>query len=494
MSDIPANTDTNTNGDADDDRTRVVVRETVAQLRVGDVLRERFVIERVLGEGGMGQVFLARDHQAEKSNPFVALKVLGASFRDHPQAFAALRREATQSRTLTHPNIVAVFDFDRAGDHVYMVMEYLKGQALDVLIGNRPDGGKLAEVWPLIEGIARGLEYVHQKNIVHADVKPRNVLVTENGEVKVLDLGIARTLDESQASSGTTRFDPDTLGALTPQYASPEMFEGQRPKPQDDIFALGCIAYELLTGKHPYERRTALEARSMRLEPKRPPGLKPRQWKVLKASLAMQRADRPETVTEFLRGLSPQRSGTSAWPWVVVAGILAVVLGSQYFLGLTVSDAELIEDLLARYPVDAAAIAGADEVGAWREQAAFFHQMGSDYLTEGNVDSGLNVLLTGSSTAFNTYRQILTRSESIEDRQLAGAEILRMVRQLRDTAVMLEASPDALDNRIRLVCTGLKVMNEPQLEQMYMQLVNSDAGAVRQNAACVLLLERSAAG
>jgi len=490
MSDTPDNTRSDAQ---DDDRTRVVVREVVEQLRVGDVLRGRFVIERVLGEGGMGQVFLARDRQAEKSNPFVALKVLGASFRDHPQAFAALRREATQSRTLTHPNIVSVFDFDRADDHVYMVMEYLKGQALDVLIGNRPEGGQIAEVWPLIEGIARGLEYVHQKNIVHADVKPRNVMVSENGEIKVLDLGIARTLDESQASSGTTRFDPDTLGALTPQYASPEMFEGQRPKPQDDIFALGCIAYELLTGKHPYDRRTAIEARSMQLAPKRPAGLKSRQWKVLKASLAMQRADRPSTVTEFIRGLSPHGSGTSAWPWIAVATIMFVVLGSQYFLSLTVSDEELIDDLLEQYPQDVTDLADPAQVTDWEERAALFHDMGTNYLAEGNVATGLNTLLTGSSAAVRSYEHILTRSESAASRQQAGANVLRLIREVHAAAESLETKPDALADRISLICSGLKVMNEPELQQAFMQLVDSDANAVRENSVCAELLDRSPA-
>ncbi len=490
MSDTP---DSTIDLPPDDDRTRVVFREVVEQLKVGDNLRDRFVIERVLGEGGMGQVFLARDRQAEKSNPFVALKVLGASFRDHPQAFAALRREATQSRTLTHPNIVAVFDFDRAGDHVYMVMEYLKGQALDVLIGNRPEGGKLTEVWPLIEGIARGLEYVHQKNIVHADVKPRNVMVTENGEVKVLDLGIARTLDENQAGSGTTRFDPDTLGALTPQYASPEMFEGQQPRPQDDIFALGCIAYELLTGKHPYDRRTALEARSMRLEPKRPVGLKTRQWKVLKASLAMQRADRPATVTEFIRALSPQGSGTSAWPWIAVAVILSVVLGSQYFLSLGVSDEELINDLLEQYPLDPASIADQEQITGWEEQAALSHKMGTDSLSEGSVERGLNMLLTGGTAAFKPYRLILTRAQLQESRKQAGTNILRMVREVHAVATSLESRHEALADRISLVCSGLKVMNEPELQQYFMQLVDSDANAVRENPVCAELLDRSPA-
>jgi len=476
----------------DDDRTRVVVRESLLQLQTGQVLRERFVIEAKLGEGGMGQVFLARDRQAEKSNPYVALKVLGASFKNHPQAYAALRREATQSRSLTHPNIVAVFDFDRTEDHVYMVMEYLKGHALDVIISGRPHGGKLTEVWPLIEGIARGLEYVHKKKIVHADVKPRNVFVTENGEIKVLDLGIARTLDESQASAGTTRFDPDTLGALTPQYASCEMFEGQTPKPQDDIFALGCITYELLTGQHPFQRRSALEARSLRLEPKRPPGLKKRQWKVLRASLAMQRADRPETVTEFIRGMSPERISGSPLPWIGAAAVLLGVIGVQVYRSYSVSDDQLIGQILEEYAVDPAMLADADDVAFWNEMSGKFHELGTQALRDGDLDRGMGLLVTTPSSAFNSYREIMTRSEDQALRRQAATGVLQLVREQRDAALSLGATPEQLEDKVNLVCTALKVMEEPGLRDAFDDLLRSDEAAVRGNRRCLDVLDRIA--
>lgn len=477
----------------DDDPTRFIRRDTVQQLQVGDVLRDRFVIERKLGEGGMGQVFLARDGQAEKSNPYVALKVLGATFKDHPQAFKALRREATQSRTLTHPNIVAVFDFDRSGDHVYMVMEYLKGHSLDDVIRIRPEGGKLKEVWPVIEGIARGLEYVHQKNIVHADVKPGNVFVTDDGDVKVLDLGIARTLNESQAAAGTTRFDPDALGALTPQYASPEMFEGQAPRPQDDIFALGCIAYELLSGKHPYDRKTAIEARSMRLVPKRPPGLGTRQWKVLKASLAMQRADRPATVTEFIRAMSPHGSSMSPWPWIAVAALLAGVLGSQYFLGRGTSDEKLINDLLERYAFDISLLADENDVYNWENQATFFSEIGASALAEGDIDRAVQTLLDGSSSAVRAYELVMMRSNDPERRRASATNMLRLLRQVHAEALAMEVKPNSAPDRLKLVCAGLKAMDEPGLTKIFAELVDEDVNAVQANPACARLLELSLA-
>lgn len=476
----------------DDDRTRLIVRETIRELSVGQVLRDRFVIEGKLGEGGMGQVFLARDRQAEKTHPHVALKVLGATFKDHPQAFAALRREATQSRTLTHPNIVAVYDFDRSGDYVYMVMEYLKGQSLDVLIGNRPQGSRLSEVWPYIEGIGRGLEYVHRKNIVHADVKPRNVLVTENGDVKVLDLGIARTLDENQLVAGTTtRFDPATLGALTPQYASPEMFEGLAPRPQDDLFALGCITYELLTGQHPYDRRAAIEARAAGMEPKRPPGLRNRQWKALRAALAFNRAERPATVDEFLRGLNPQRASGSPWPWIAVAVVLVVALGVQVWMQYGVSDEQLIANVLEQFPVDTGNLASAEEVDTWAQQAREFHDMGKAELQQREYDRALYTLLDPMVGASRVYWLILTRAPDEASRQRAAAGSLQIARDLRDAAAALSTEPRDLPTRLRLVCSGLEIVEEPDLMKTFLDAVDSDMAAVKNNATCTKLLERS---
>lgn len=476
----------------DDDHTRLIVREELEELRVGNVIRDRFVIEGKLGEGGMGQVFLARDRQAEKTHPHVALKVLGASFKDHPQAFAALRREATQSRLLTHPNIVAVFDFDRAGDHVYMVMEYLKGQALDVLISNRPQGSQLAEVWHYIEGIGRGLEYVHQKGIVHADVKPRNVLVTENGDVKVLDLGIARTLDENQFAAGTTtRFDPAMLGALTPQYASPEMFEGLQPKPQDDLFALGCITYELLTGRHPFERRSSVEARSMNMVAQRPHGLRKRQWKALAAALAFSRSDRPASVGDFLQALSPQRKSGSPLPWIAVAAVLVLAVGTQAWMQYGVSDEDLVEGMLEQYPLASADVMSTDDAKMYLQAGAEMHSLGHQALVESDHETGLSLLTDPMSGAWRNYWLVLTKAQDPEQRRQAASDGLRLAHDLRDAAAGLSQEPQSLPARLRLVCAGLDIVAEPDLMRTFLDAVDADVSAVRNTPSCVKLLERS---
>ncbi len=474
MSDDPDETIIN---DPDDDVTRIVIRRTQYALAAGDVLRERFVVERMLGEGGMGQVFLAQDRQAEKSNPYVALKLLGGEFKEHPQAFAALRREAMQSRRLTHPNIVAVYDFDRTDEHVYMVMEFLEGNSLDVFIANHPQGNDLTTVWPIIQGCGEGLEYVHRQNIVHADFKPSNVFLTENGDVKVLDLGIARTLDESQAAAGTTRFDPDALGALTPQYASCEMFEGLTPAPQDDLYALACVAYELLTGQHPYQRKAAIEARANSMEPARPPGLKSRQWKALKSGLALRRADRPVSVQEFLDGLSPEKKSGSPLPWIALSAVVLVVAGAQLYLQFRVDDDALINDILEQYPVELAEIGSPEQMRLQEDMSATISEMGLGALDRGDYERALGILLKGPSSAFKAYREILTRSDDVETRWRAAQGVLALLRRFEAAAQSLEEADAELAQRAVLVCGALKVAREPALEDRFAALraENSDA-------------------
>jgi hypothetical protein len=271
---------------------------------VGDVLNERFVLEERVGSGGMSTVYKALDRrklEADDRNPYVAVKVLNVEFRAHPQSLIALQREAKKSQSLAHPNIVRVYDFDRDGATVYMTMEYLSGRSLAQIFRARDFRGMLPEeAMPVLEQIADALKFAHENGIVHADFKPANVIITDSGQVKVIDFGIARAFQRpDQIDMEATRFDPSTLGALTPTYASPEMLEHQEVDPRDDIYALGCIAYEMLTGRHPFGRMQATEARDGGLQLERRNGLTRRQWKALKAAVAFDREQRTATVTQF---------------------------------------------------------------------------------------------------------------------------------------------------------------------------------------------------
>ncbi|MGO4479181.1 protein kinase [Massilia sp. 2TAF26] len=296
---------------------------------VGDTLNNRFVLEECIGFGGMGTVYKALDLrklEASDRKPYIAIKVLNVQFRGHPKSLIALQREARKAQALAHPNIVSVYDFDRDGPMVYLTMEYLKGKALSqVLRAPGFAGMPYADVLRIVTGMGNALAYAHGRGFVHCDFKPGNVFLTESGNVKVIDFGIARVFQKTEEDVDVTVFDPGSLGALTPAYASPEMLEHLDPDPRDDIYALACIAYELLTGHHPFNGVSALQARGAGMKPQRPAGLARGPWHALKCGLALERNTRTPTVERFLHdfgtGASVQRYGLAAG---VAAGILAI--------------------------------------------------------------------------------------------------------------------------------------------------------------------------
>jgi serine/threonine protein kinase len=279
---------------------------------VGSVINNRFVLEESIGAGGMGTVFKSRDLrkvEAQDRNPHVAIKVLNEEFRRHPQALQALQRESRKTQKLAHPNIVTVYDFDRDGANVYMVMELLEGEPLDRLIRrNEGLGLGVKEALRLTQGICRAMAHAHEQGIVHADFKPANAFLTRDNVIKVLDFGIARAVQHTEPVSGVmTVFDPGTLGALTPAYAGCEVIEGEEPDARDDIYAIACVAYELFAGRHPFDRLSAEQARDAGLNPEAPRGLSKRQWRTLKRGLSFRREQRPKSVSEFFDGLRPLR-------------------------------------------------------------------------------------------------------------------------------------------------------------------------------------------
>lgn len=305
----------------------------LSQYRGQELLKNRFVFEKVLGAGGMGVVYKAKDLlkvEAQDRDPYVAIKVLSDEFKSHPEAFIALQRESRKTQRIAHPNIVNVHDFDRDGDNVFMTMEFLDGKPLDKLISQYRSTGLLEEdAWKILEGICAALIYAHKQSIIHSDFKPGNIFVTSAGGAKVFDFGIARAVAKAErleeSPDDRTVFDAGNLGALTPAYASLEMLEGETPDVRDDIYALGCIAYEMFTGEHPFSRVHADEAMRNKMKPKRIPNIAKRQWKVIEKALAFKREDRIESVEEFWRQLTHKRSGGVLFS---AAAALVVVLTS----------------------------------------------------------------------------------------------------------------------------------------------------------------------
>jgi predicted Ser/Thr protein kinase len=295
-------------------------------LRPGCVINNRFVLEAEIGKGGMGVVFAAVDRRKQEAcdpNPHVALKVLSADFQRHPQAFMALQREARKAQNLAHPNVVTVFDFDRDGDVVYMTMELLKGRSLEKIVKEARDVSVPAAVGlPIIRGLAEGLAYAHRKGIVHSDLKPGNVFITEDGTPKILDFGIARAIPSSAAHDKNDVFDAGSLGAYTEAYATDEMVDGGDPHPADDMYALGIIAYELLCGRHPYLRHSAPSARELGIRPESLRGLKRNEARAIAACLSFERERRPTDAAEFLKLFR----GGSALLRASIAAIVVLVI------------------------------------------------------------------------------------------------------------------------------------------------------------------------
>jgi hypothetical protein len=306
--DVPANAgETNGSSDTLGSRGEGLAASGERVKGIGDTLNGRFVLEECLGVGGMGTVYKALDLrklEAADRKPYIAIKVLNVQFRGQPTSLIALQREARKAQTLAHRNIVTVHDFDRDGPVVYITMEYLSGSPLSRMLRAPGFAGVPHDkALPIIAGMGNALAYAHERGFVHCDFKPANVFLTDSGEVKVIDFGIARALRRPDDESEATVFDPATLGGITPAYASPEMFEHREPDPRDDVYALGCVTYELLTGRHPFNRVSALQARGEKRQPERPKDLSSRQWRTLKAALSFDRHTRTASVEQFLEGM-----------------------------------------------------------------------------------------------------------------------------------------------------------------------------------------------
>jgi serine/threonine protein kinase len=182
-------------------------------------------------------------------------------------------------------------------------MEYLEGELLSSLMQRfQPLPMARPHAWSIIRQIASGLEHAHGRNLVHADLKPQNIMITNSGEVRILDFGASRTF------AGPGRIAPAgrATSSGTPAYACCELLDGRSPDPRDDLYALACISYELLAGAHPFQRRRANEARDFAIVPARPSGLRRRQWNTLARGLSWHRAGRSIPVGAWFKALKPR--------------------------------------------------------------------------------------------------------------------------------------------------------------------------------------------
>jgi len=255
----------------------------------GQILGGRYRLERLSGLCGMGTLYVASDLQASEAP--LSITLLRPEFRSFSEALTLLRVEVRVTRMLRHPQIARLYSLNSERLGVYLVTECLEGRTLEAELESAGQGFPLSAARPLIDDVCQALVYAHELDVVHGDLNPSNVFITSEGRAKLLDFGLARA-----AGTRNGRFDVRRLGGSAIAYASAEMLEGRVPEPRDDVYSLACTLYTALTGAHPFESRSALEARRLDLKMTPLAVLSPAQNAALARALAFDGAHRTSSV------------------------------------------------------------------------------------------------------------------------------------------------------------------------------------------------------
>ena len=321
--------------------------DSVGELKAGSVLRRRYRIEAVVGQGGMGTVFQVLDEFRLEApgTQRLAVKVLHPAVAKRAELLAELRREFQSLQFLSHPNIIRVFDFDRDGPLVFFTMELLTGAPLSrILQARRLIPLDRPHALGVIREIGTAVSYAHRRGAVHGDLNLQNIFITGSGEVRVMGFGASyKTRQTSQTP------DPEmTLPFSKSTFVSCQVLEGERADARDDVFSLGCLAYLLLSGVQPFGKRSAIEARDAKLKPRRPANVSHRQWQALRSALGWERESRPTDMLEWLSGLElgaarklppfndllepPAAKESKSWLGAGIAAGVAALLFALYWL------------------------------------------------------------------------------------------------------------------------------------------------------------------
>ncbi|MDP8984745.1 MAG: serine/threonine protein kinase [Pseudomonadota bacterium] len=282
-----------------------------ASLAPGQVLRNRYVLVERLETGRRGTVFKARDSyrcDLPEAEQYVAVKILHQGIDNRSES----RREFYRAQRLSHQNIMKVFELDREGDTDFFTMELLEGETLGSVIQRlRPRPMSPPQAWAIIREIGLALAHAHARNVIHGNLSPYNILLTHAGDVRLRGFGGPSTAFEHRAAPPGSGHGLSTAASA---YASCELQEGRSADPRDDIYALACIAYELLAGTHPFQRRCSTDARDLGIVPCRLPQLNRRQWQTLAMGLSWHRAGRSMPVGAWLDRMDAERRAVRQLP------------------------------------------------------------------------------------------------------------------------------------------------------------------------------------
>jgi len=306
---------------------KVELKGVPPSVRIGSVLNNRFVLKALLGEGGMGKVFKAIDLRREEvhdTNPYVAIKLLNDDVRRVTGAMMALQREAVVAQTLKHTGIASVYDYNRDESHAYIVMELIEGYTLDqFIIASYPDGIPAPQSYQLINKLIQAVLFAHEQGVIHADIKPSNIKVLPNGDVKLMDFGLARVVSLMSVSPNAI---DNILSPLTPSYATVARLNGRQPVKVDDMYALGCVIYLILTGRHPYLGMSPDKALKTDINPARPGSLSRLQWRALQQALDPNIEKESQAINVLSVSFSAENNAKKKLKQRVLVGALAILM------------------------------------------------------------------------------------------------------------------------------------------------------------------------
>ena len=304
---------------------------------MNSLLGGRYLLGQMIGTGGMADVYIAQDQRLSRE---VAVKILRSDLAKDPAFVSRFRKEAKAAAGLNHPAIVSVYD---SGEEPapYIVMELVSGHTLRELL-HKGERLPLNRALEIAEGILAGLEYSHERHIVHRDIKPANVMITDSGDVKVMDFGIARAMDDLGATLTSTW---NVIG--TAQYLSPEQAVGEPADSRSDIYSTGCLLFELLTGEPPFTGETPVSIAYQHasstaplvrtLKSELPEGIEI----VLAVALSKKPEDRYQSAQAMLDDIAKVRAGQTITTKIPSAPFMtrrrAIIFGGSFFAAIALA-------------------------------------------------------------------------------------------------------------------------------------------------------------